>query len=449
MNNKKTLWCLTEEQASFDIVNLIKWLCDKKGHTINLNNDSEVKFNYFSIEGKVSFEITGIESDTYSRFIYTLVEKNANGFVDYLFYEGDSFPVENTSPIAAAESTKNNGSESGNMSDQRSPKSIPVKERWGNIPYAYMISNHESIEKTIKSFSQSHKCAFATICAINGEILISTINKFGYYKYNLNFTYNSISDIVLEENKKGNTNGIPSRVFLENNEVIISANINKKGGEHDPGIGYVASRAYLSRMFDPNIKINIKNHGKNIEYFKRDNNKFINVLKAIGVTIIFNDNTTFDIEKQSGIFEKKYWKYANSGEKICTIIMEKIFEKRGWVVLFTNHAGCGKSYKMINNNFYKSKNKKGIPDLVLYKKDENRVMVIEGETSKNYKKGIKQVNEDNFNNFIETEFIKHLPIGTTFEKYIATYGKFNNEEGVIFNITEDLKINIKEDIKSL
>jgi hypothetical protein len=444
---KKTLWCLTEEQVSFDIVNLIKWVCDKYGYSFEITG--EVDFNVFLLDNKVSFEITGLNSDVYHRFIYTLVEKKGNGFVDYLFYEGDNFPVENTKPIAVAEGTKNNGKESGNMSDQRSPKLIPILEKWGKIPYAYLISNYESKENISKSFSQSHKCAFATICAINGDVLISTINKFGYKKYDLEFKYESISDIVLQEGKKKSTSGVPSRVLFENNEVIISANINKKGGEHDPGVGYVSSRSYLVRMLNPNIKIKIKNHQKEIEYFKRDNNKFINVMKLVGVTVIFNDNTEFDIERKSGIFDKPYWKYANSGEKIATIIMEKIFEKKGWQVLFTNHAGCGKSYRMLNGNFDKLENKKGIPDLVLYKKEENRLMVIEGETSKNYKKGIKQVNDVNFDEFIKTGFLNFLPNETITEKYISTYGEFNNEDGVIFNITENLEVNIREDIKPL
>jgi hypothetical protein len=445
---KTTFWCLGEEQVSFEIINLIKLVLKEVCNCDLLLDKDNISFNEFFLDGKVSFEIKGLKSDRCNRFIYTIVEKDGNGFVDYLCYESDNFPLPNSKPLAVAEATKNKGSESGNMSDQRSGKIIPIKEKWGNIPYFYIISNPNKIEEIEKSFKQSHKCAFATIIALGGTIIISSTDKFGYKKYINEFEYNSIEDIENQEFKKKGSSGVPSRVYLNNGEAYISANLYKKGGEHDPGVGYVSSRSYLVRSINPDIKINIINHKRDINFFKRENNKLINVLKTIGVNILLKDSN-FEIEKKSNIYkDKSYWKYANSGEKIATILMEKIFEKKGWEVLFTNHAGCGKSYIKINNKFYTSKNKKGIPDLVLYNKDLNKIMVIEGETTKNYKNGIRQINDENFNEFIKSEFLIHLP-NVIVEKYISTYGDFNNEEGVIFNITKEFEVNINENVNAL
>ncbi len=121
--------------------------------------------------------------------------------------------------------------------------------------------------------------------------------------------------------------------------------------------------------------------------------------------------------------------------------MENYYVNLGWEVLFTNHAGCGKSYVSANGEYYKTKKSKGLPDLVLYNKSQNLLYVIEAEQSKNYKKGIKQVKDVEFSKFIDREILPHLPSGVKSEKYLCTYGKYNNEPEVIFNLTEDFQIN--------
>jgi hypothetical protein len=446
---KKTLYCLGEEQVSFDIVNLFNWIC--KDITIN---EEEFKYELIETDKKLSFEIKGLSSEKYDKFVYILISRDGNGFVDFLFYEGNESPTENDKPIAAAEATKNSGKEAGNMIAQRSPKKIAIFEKWGDIPYTFFIANPNPIEKTIKTFSQTHNCEFATITAEKfgtSEITISQIDKFGYKVYTPPFKYSKLEDIVTQEDKRkgkaepnfeSKTVKIPYRVFNRNNRVELQASLYKSKGNNDPGEGYIASRAFLVRELEPNKEIVLINHKQNKKFFEKTNNKLINALKSTGVTVEFPDGTSMTIEKEEGIYNKPYWKYANKGEKIGTIYMEQYFLKLGYEVLFTNHAGCGKSYISFDGKSYKTKQGVGIPDLVLYKRENNKLLVIEGEQSKNYKKGLKQVKNVKFNEFIVREFLSILPQGVDVCKYLCTYGDYNNEPEVIFNLTEDFEVNI-------
>jgi len=124
--------------------------------------------------------------------------------------------------------------------------------------------------------------------------------------------------------------------------------------------------------------------------------------------------------------------------------MENYYVNRGWKVLFTNHAGCGKSYVNIGDKYYKTKKSKGLPDLVLYNESQRLLYVIEAEQSKNYKKGIVQVKDAAFTEFIEREILPYLPSDVKVEKYLCTYGRYDQEPEVIFNLTEDFQINYNE-----
>jgi hypothetical protein len=98
----------------------------------------------------------------------------------------------------------------------------------------------------------------------------------------------------------------------------------------------------------------------------------------------------------------------------------------------------------IGDQFYKTEKSKGLPDLVLYNESQNLLYVIEAEQSKNYKKGIVQVKDAAFSKFIGREILSRLPSGVKVEKYLCTYGKYDQEPEVIFNLTEDFKINYNQ-----
>lgn len=443
------LFILGEESLnknSLEVVLICKWACDGDIEF----NQQEYRINNILHNGKVYYKIEGIKSNKYKNFYYLNVCKAGNSFCDYLLYESEDMnpPVEDSIPFAAIEATKNNGNESGNMTAQRASKFIPIIEKWENVKLAYLVNNTANIVSTEKSFSQAHNCDFATMIAMGVDVLISHIGETNYSEYKPPFKYECLNDIVIHENNKRiKKNSTPSRVIeVGNDSVLIQANLYKKNGPHDPNEGYVASRAYLIRKFEPNKEILIFQHNQTEKYFTRKNNKFINVLKLVGISAIFGEHI-FQVEREENIFKnKQYWTYNCNGEKNASILAEVFLNNKGYTTIFSNHAGCEKSYISIGNNFYTTKKGKGIPDLVMLNENTNELLVIEAEKTKNYADGILQMINPEMDNFIEREFVSRIFSKPIIKKYLCTYGEYNPNyhKTVLLNLTEDGEMNYNE-----
>jgi len=434
-----------EAPHQFNHANVIEWISNLKKTNINITDAGLI----FKPINNITYKIEGITSTSYNNFYYTLYNSKKGSLVDGLIFESEKMPSpEEDIPIAAFEITKNDGSQQGNMYDQRCAKQVPIIEKYGNIPYLFLIAATKfTIVETENSFRQSHNCSIATIIAIGGDVCISKNDKIGYTKYNPSFVYDSIENIEKQENKKKKNGGVPSRVNLKDNKVYIQANLYKfnkktqKEESHDPNIGYISGRAFLIRKYDDNIEICIVEHKKNFYYFQNKDNKFTNILKLVGVTILFENGIKLKIERENK-FNKIYWNYAEGIEKIATIRLEQMIkDNKDYEVLFSNHGGCEKSDTFINGISSQTKRTSGLPDLVFYQKLQNKLYVIEGEKSENYKKGILQMNKKEYDEFIDREFLTKLPPNVKIIKKICTYGSFNNEKDVIYNITKEGVIN--------
>lgn len=435
------LWINGEESPSHEILTAISWYMRKK-----LDVDlSKVTYNYLSIDNNLLFEIQGVSVEGFNKIYYSVISGAGNSFVDYMFFEGKEPPKPDSKPLAALEATKNLGSESGNMSDQRSSKMIALKEKYGHdLRCGYLINNYQSIAKTISSFGHVHNCAFATMNAIGVEVIVSQFGSPKYQEYEVPFKYDNIESIIVAENNKKKKAGVPSRVFqIDENTFNIQVNLYKSYGTHDPGEGYLASRAYIIRKLIPDAIIIVTEHGRDNVYFQRKNNKLINLLKFVGVTVNMK-NYSLTIERNEGIFNKPYWKYTKTGEKNASMVLEQLFIKKDFDIIFTNHAGCGKSYIKINEAFFQPKKTNGIPDIVAFDKQNNILLVIEGETSKNYHKGLKQVLDPAFDTFIEKEFVSRIGNDIIVKKHLCTFGEYKKESEVIFNLTKDYQMNYNE-----
>jgi sulfur carrier protein ThiS len=434
------LYILGEENPSHEILTVISWYLGK-----NIEVDiKNVKYEFCPINGNLFFEITGISIENYEKIYYAMVSSAGNSFVDYMIFEGDNPPDPDSKPVAAVEATKNDPRQSGNMSDQRAPKMIALKEKYGrDFRCAYLINNPKTIERNMGVCNHTHDCAFAAMNAIGVEIIFAQTNKVGFKLYQVPFKYDTVNDLISMENEKKRGRGTAPRVIGRGNGVYdIQVNLFKSYGNHDPGEGYLASRAYILRNMEPNSTINVINHGRDRRYFERKDNKLINCLKYVGVTATVDDGVVV-VEKNQSIYQKSYWEYTKSGEKNASIVLEQFFIALGKKILFTNHAGCGRSFINLNGEFFQTNKSKGIPDIVAFDEEQNTLLVIEGETSRNYKKGIAQVLDPAFDEFINREFVSRLG-EVQVKKYLCTFGAYNNEPEVIFNLTSDYQINYNE-----
>lgn len=439
----QNLYILGEESPSHEILTVISWFMNQP----LIVDESKVLYQNVTIDNNLFFEVVGSGIQKYDKIYYGMVSSAGNSFVDYMFFEGDILPEPDSKPLAALEATKNDARGSGNMSDQRSPKMIALREKYGSdFRCGYLIRNEKSIEDNIALFTQSHNCAFASMNAIGVEIIVSQYGNSAWKEHEVPFKYNCIENIIIAENSKRKASGVPSRVFqTADNEFNIQVKLRKgnTNATHDPGEGYLASRSYVIRKLCPNATINVTEHQRDSKYFTRTDNKLINVLKFVGATAVMNDDNIV-IERNENVFNKPYWKYTSAGEKNATIVLEQFFIGKGLEIIFTNHAGCGKSDIKLGDKYFATKKTKGIPDLVAFDRDNNTLIVVEGETSKNYHKGMIQVQTPEFDSFIQTEFVSRIGNDLKVKKYLCTFGKYNQEPEVLFNLTEDYKITYNE-----
>ena len=383
--------------------------------------------------------LKGVNSDKYDNF-YFAIASGSGSFCDLMVFEGTEEPEQGSRPMIAIEVTKNGGRESGNMTDQRACKFIPILEKWNNVPCWYVISNPTPVNEIRSSFSVSHICAFRTMATMGVKIF-----NFQYGTTRLDqhliASYKNNSELVAQEGKKGRSGGgTPSRVFKTNDGYVIQCNLFKKDGNHDPGEGYVTSRSYVIGLFEPNAEIHLTETRRDISWFTKRSKKSNKFSKAIGLRKVFVEGV--QISDGTGVYDcGDYWRYCDSGEKIGSIVMELEFNNRGWETIFSNHAGCEKSYLLTEEGYVSVKNTGGIPDLVLTNHSGD-VIIIEAETSKNVKTGLKQARNPNFG-----RDICHLLGATNVKKYLCTYGHDTGHKNVLFHVNSDRTINYNNKAK--
>lgn len=390
--------------------------------------------------GNKWLNLQGIKSDKYDNF-YFAIASGSGSFCDLMVFEGAEEPEQGSRPMIAIEVTKNGGGESGNMTDQRACKFIPILEKWRNVPCWYVISNPAPVKKIRSSFSTSHVCAFRAMVTMGVKIFNFQYNTTRLVQHVL-AAYKNNDEMIEQEGKKKNTSGAPSRVFKTSSGYTIQCNLYKSGGNHDPGEGYVTSRSYVIGLFEPSAEIQLTKTRRDTSWFMKRSKSPNKFSKAIGLRKVFVEG--MQISDGTGVYDcGDYWSYCDSGEKIGSIVMELEFSNRGYETVFSNHAGCEKSYLLTKKGYVPVKNKKGIPDLVLTN-DTGDVIFIEAETSKNVKKGLTQAMKDNFG-----RDICELLGAASVKKYLCTYGVDTGHENVLFHVNEDRTFVYNENAKEI
>lgn len=414
----KDLIVLTEEGYSDSLLGAIKLVSDK----FNLNADTSDQIlpqSFFSEEKQaIGFTIPQSPNSGVANVVCLIVSPPEQGsFVDSLFYlnEEGSLPSPSDEPLSAVEITKNGLGESGNMSDQRAAKFMPLKLRFPDLFCAYYIHTI----KPINEVPAGHARAFDRMATCGIDIWFGTNDSLTQHHAT---KYIDVMDLVVRGmSDKARTNRMS---LVENNEVILQTNLLKSGSYcHDPNIGWVSSVLFSLYKLGFNGKVSLTEHNLTEKLTKRcfsGKNKLAKAFRFCANQFDI-DVSLFGNISPSDCYEGDYWSYANTGEKIGSILLEVELRNLGHKVLFTNHAGCEKSYLETEQGEFVALPKGrefGLPDLIT--ELGGTLYAIEAETSKNYKKGVDQIEEEKFGKtlaFIQKEYY-NAPI----EVFLSTFG---------------------------
>jgi hypothetical protein len=404
--------CITDNQ--------IKFLCNHYFKSIN----EEISFGQmsFSQESKNIWKVSGINAKSKKDF-YILIVKGSGSFLDVLLYDEPSMEdLNKKSPKIACEITKNSPKESGNMTSQRLGK-------WATIQNDPLLKTTQKIylidhKKEIKAedVKATNDRSFGIMSLFGVQIHFKQLGSEISAVYNPKTKINALVDL----NRSGGrvTNKVSVGKNLINIETNFYNNKKKKSGLNDPNTGWVCGMIGAIRILDKTIPIVLNSNRPTEQIIGQ--NKLSKILNEASVKIQFN-NIVATIPKQK---IESYWAPEEVGEKLGSISMEFNLRNQGKKILFSNHAGCEKSYVLSSNgSLQQSQKGEGIPDLVYM--DGNKIIAVEAEQYKNYKAGIKQVKQKQFKKWIFRELSTYT--GKTVEVFVSTNKKGDKRKHVIYD----------------
>lgn len=426
----KNLWILTEERPKVEVVKTIVELfsTDRNG----VMSVSEVRIApLFDAEHKFVFcyEVRGIKSSIVSKIFIKTVSGNSS-FCDFLLFYQDEEPDEGAEPLYAIEETKTDDSESRNTGVyQRASKFIYIDKYFHNeqkiMLYNLQIKQKETPTAT---YLFGTRMLLTLGVRIIGKNLDDTIFK----------PFSSIEEFLAAKStmRRAPNGNVPIIINkVSNNKITISGRLIKSNSlAHDPNIGALSLMSATLRKLGWKGEIEITRHGLSQCHIKATN-KFIKIASLLNISLegLSMPNRI--------IFSEKYWRYERTGEKLGTIFVHLATEFfTNGIAIFENHAGSEKGYfikkdgtpfplpKYTNKEAYKNGDHSKIyfiPDLILYDRDRNEIINIEGKTYENKENGI-----DELNNYapIESDFIKPEYKDCRIKRTVVLYG--SNETSI-------------------
>jgi hypothetical protein len=427
----KQIVVLTEEGPSESLVGAINYFLhfeDSEQRLLNSSVPSE------SIDKAGNITAIGWEyplaPGKFSKVVCKIVSPAEKGsFVDVLFYvtEDDTLPQPSDPPSLAVEVTKNGLGESNNMSDQRAAKFYSLLKRYPEVPCCYYIHTVSPIEKC----PPPHQRSFRRMTTNGIRVVFGSNQGFSIQSFE---PYKSVEDFLLQgQSSRPRVNYL----LQEGSEVLIKTNLQKNGNfTHDPNIGWLGSNLWTLKSLGFQGNVSLISHrldDKTVQ--KAFKGKTRNKL----VKLMYDMASSFETLSVSGIgniesqdlYQGNYWQYSSSGEKVGSIQQEIILAaKTGAKTIFSNHAGCEKSYLVTLDGDSEPLPKGpdyGLPDLLMVFPNKKEIIAIEAEQSKNLKKGYKQVYEPKFKNLlnkIKSDWYNDY----TFSVYLSTFGDDTIEE---------------------
>lgn len=469
VNNKRILTIGTEESMVIKTQTTI--LEAFFGEKVKYPNGKEnVGLQTFLSDGKLVYKLIGVEVKGYDEVIARGVT-GTSAFIDYQFYETEGYndKLEDLVPIAAFEQTKTTEKESGNTSGwQRMTKVADFITRFGSSVPIYFV--YETREDGVVEVRPSSIAAFAIYALYNINVigkkcylpedlaeLIKEWHKTDGKDKKLNKkVFLAIAAVINSTHEKANA--ISYRIIFDENDplgckIIIQAKLAKGKDlsiSADPGIGFCSGMFLLLQALDfHGEEVEIIKHGLQEEKVlvngHRKGGKLHSVIKRLPFKVTLNEvKSNFEDSQVAD----KYLASDFKGEKNVSIPFEvwltdgkpSEVSENGDTIIFSNHAGCGKTFfKTPNDGEIDTKKEKGIPDLIIANTIHKKVYVIEAEMSKNVKRGLEQLGEFTW---IKDAFIKKYYPGYEIIDGVITYGELPNEDDKRFWLNLDYDGNV-------
>lgn len=421
------LWFLTEERPKSSVIlQIIKTYCNDFNDKIIKKDKIKIKplikNNIFTF----TYKIEGIRiKNVDNLFIKTVT--GSSSFLDFLIFKQKNEPIEggkHNNLLMGIEETKTSDEESRNTGVyQRGTKFEYIKYFYKNIKL-YMLYNDEL--NTSKTKQPTDTSIFGTNILLTLGIKIIGKDTSKWFK-----KFQKLEDLIefKSKMKKAHKGNVPIEITKYDDHIEISGRLAKPGKDnpnyngnigHDPNIGALSMISACIRKLGWQKEILITLHEVKQEYVDNKKNKFLYICQLHKLKL--------DGIKLPVVIEppKNYWHYEKKSEKITSILLHIAALYSGLYGVYENHAGCERGYFRDKQGTLftlpkKDRNNKilYIPDLILYDKSNNIIILIEGKKLSNLKDGLAELK---LYDSIENEFIKKYYPNATVYRYVSIFG---------------------------
>ena len=418
----KNLWILTEERPKPEVITTIVEKFARDQHLKSSSRDQVQNLPIIS-DGRFTFtyQVNGIYCEDVNQIFIRSVS-GGSSFVDFLVFHQDEPPLPSDNPIYAIEETKTDDKESRNTGVyQRCSKFVFIDFYYPNVKKIMLYNlKVEQAEEPTDTYIFGTRMLMTSNVEILGKELDPNIFK----------PFETLDELIELKNRMqlphSGTN-VPIRIRKEIDRITISGRLIKSGQlAHDPNIGALTMISQCIRNLGWEGDLIITKHGLAQENVGR-NNKFLRIANQINIGL---EGLTVPHAE----LPKTYWKYTTETEKLGTIFIHLVVEAfTNAHAVFENHAGCERGYFETPMGEYLALEKYldgdksqqvFIPDLILFDRDRNEIIIIEGKTFAKRKEGIEQLGNYDL---LENAYIRRHYNPQRIIRTVVTYGSQDTE----------------------
>lgn len=338
--------------------------------------------------------------------IYIKTVSGSSSFLDFLLFKQKDAPEEGSRAdnlIMAIEETKTSDTESRNTGVyQRGSKFIYAKHYHHNVNL-YMLYNYESESEVTRAPTDTNIFGTNILLTLGVEIVGKDISR--------NFKpFESLEELVSFKKamRRPPAGNVPIDIHEYDDRIEISGRLSKPSNAgnigHDPNIGALSMISGCVRKLGWDKDIVITEHGVTQSYIDstRGRNKFLYICEILKIRlkgIAMPENVELP---------DLYWHYETRSEKMADILLHIQAVYHGLFCVYENHAGCERGYFRTPTGeqiTLPKKDKNGVnlflPDVVLYDKETNLIILIEGKMLTTLQQGLEEI--ENFDSIASVQ----------------------------------------------
>lgn len=443
------LWLLTEERPKPSVVyQIVVMYCQDFGDRVTKCSDIKIKPIIRDGIFQFLYKVEGLSVGNAAEIYIKTVSGNSS-FLDFLLFKQEDAPTEGNAGdnlIMAIEETKTSDDESRNTGVyQRGSKFVYITPYYNNVKL-YMLYNEELEAREEKKPSDTS--VFGTNILLTLGVTIVGKNISRWFK-----PFKTIDELIQFKSgmRKPPAGNVPITITKYADRIEVSGRLAKPANAgnigHDPNIGALSMIAACIRKLGWDKEIVVTMHGVTQSYVDhtKGKNKFLYICHILGMRL---DGIRMPMQV---VLPELYWHYEKTSEKMADILLHVQTMYHGMYCVYENHAGCERGYfrtKAGRLVTLPKKDRNGInlylPDVVLYDKATNFILLVEGKMLSTLQQGIEEI--ENYDS-IEQEYIYPLYGNVTILRCVSIFGGNRlsmPHEKVLFYLAADGRILINE-----